>query len=125
LSEALSGESGVTALEVIEHSPEQIEIQVSPTERSLLVLADAWHSGWSAEVDGDQREVLRVGGYFKGVVVEPSESTVMFVFSPSGWRWGKLFGLAGLITLLLLSRLKPREGILSEQSGTGPQINLV
>ena len=115
---ALTGESDITALEVVEHSPEQIEIQISPTERSVLVLADAWHSGWRVEVDGDQRDVLRVGGYFKGVIVEPTDSSVMFVFSPSGWRWGKLFGLVGLIALLLMSRLSPSEGILrSRQVG--------
>jgi hypothetical protein len=50
--------------------------------------------------------------------VEPTDSSVMFVFSPSGWRWGKLFGLVGLIALLLMSRLSPSEGILrSRQVG--------
>jgi hypothetical protein len=124
-SESLTGVGGVTALKVIEHSPEEIEIQISPTERSILVFTDAWHSGWMAEVDGVQREVLRVGGYFKGVIVEPTESRVIFVFSPSGWRWGKRFGWVGLLALsalLLLPRLTPGAGILRSRrvgEGTG------
>jgi len=113
LGQPLDGARGFVSLEVIEHRPEQIELVVSPEGRSIAVLADAWHPGWVAEVDGEPRDILRVGGYFKGVVVEPTDSSVVFVYEPSGWLWGRLLSFVGLISLLLLSRLRFSEAILS------------
>ncbi len=69
-------------------------------EQSLVVLADAWAEGWSVRVDGESAELLRVGGFFRGVVVEPGAGEVVFLYRPAGWVWGLRLGGLGVLLLV-------------------------
>lgn len=78
----------------------------------LAVLSDAWHPGWTVEVDGERATPLRVGGVFRGVAVGPGEHSVRWWFDPWGWRWGRSLSWLGVIALLIpivMSR-RPRQG---------------
>jgi len=79
----------------------EVSVEVSVASKALLVLADAWAPGWHAEVDGEQREVLRVGGLFRGVVLTPGERNVVFRYQPWGWVWGLRLGLLGFLGVIL------------------------
>ncbi|MEC7241324.1 MAG: YfhO family protein [Myxococcota bacterium] len=96
LSRGWSGRS-LRPVEVTEHRPEHLEVSVSAVGQELLVLADSWSPGWRAWVDDQERDVLRVGGYFRGVVLEQGDRRVVFRYQPWSWRvgWGLcLLGLA-------------------------------
>lgn len=74
--------------------------------RSLVVLADAWAEGWTVHVDGQAAELLRVGGFFRGVAVAPGAQEVVFLYRPAGWVWGLRMGLLGLLGLAGLVRFR-------------------
>lgn len=68
--------------------PEHVTVAVSPTQTSLLVLADAWAPGWTAVVDGRPRAVRQTNHFVRGVVVQPGERTVEFRYVAPGFRAG-------------------------------------
>jgi hypothetical protein len=110
LEKSIEG-SGSRPLAITEIGSGRIEMTVEGGASGLLVLADAWAPGWRVEIDGEERRLLRVGGYFRGVEIEPGDGdrTVAFVYRPDGWRWGLWTAgasLAGLLVLVLFGRRK-------------------
>ena len=96
LSESWPG-TKLTPVEVREHRPEHLELTVATEKAAILVLADAWSPGWAVTVNGVQREVLRVGGYFRGVLLQPGDEQVVFRYRPLGWRIGLFLCCFGLM----------------------------
>ena len=88
---------------VDERNPENIWFNIDVDSNKLLVLADAWSPGWSVRVDGATRPLHRVGGYFKGVVVQPGDKSVHFKYHPKGWVYGKWLAVIGLVWLVFWS----------------------
>jgi hypothetical protein len=100
LSEKWPLRGEVVPLSVEDHGDEVLMTLEGVEERSIVVLADAWAEGWSVSVDGSDAELLRVGGFFRGVVVQPGAREVRFLYRPAGWVWGLRLGLLGLLGLL-------------------------
>jgi hypothetical protein len=89
--------------------PSRVVVSAQTPVRALLVLADAWHPGWTAvDASGTAHPILQVGGVIRGVVLEPGSHTIEFKFTPAGWRWGLLLGAAGLGLLCVLIALRRR-----------------
>jgi uncharacterized membrane protein YfhO len=51
-------------------------------------------------VDGVRSESLRVGGYFRGVVVSAGAQRVRWRYSPAGWRLGLVLLCPGALLLV-------------------------
>jgi len=79
---------------------EHVEIAANVTGRSLLVLADTFHPGWRAWVDGKPAPIVRANVAFRGVVIERGEHRIEFRFEPDYHR--ALLGIAGLALALHL-----------------------
>ena len=92
-------------LSIREIGGSRVEIDIEAGSSGLLVLADAWAPGWRVEVNGEERKLLRVGGYFRGVEIEPVKDrrTVAFIYQPAGWTRGLWIGGFSLIITVLLS----------------------
>jgi hypothetical protein len=85
---------------IVEDLPGALRIRVDAPTRQLLVLAESFHPGWRADVDGAQRRVLRVDGDFIGVVVEPGVHVVTLSFAPRSLAVGAATSLAGVAIVL-------------------------
>ena len=79
--------------------PERIELSIEPAAEALLVVSDAFYSGWTVTVDGQPREVLAVNHAARGVAVHPSERAVVFEYRTPG-RFASL--AVSLLSLLLV-----------------------
>ena len=92
-------------LSIREIGGSRVEIDIEAGSSGLLVLADAWAPGWRVEVNGEERKLLRVGGDFRGVEIEPVKDrrTVAFIYQPAGWTRGLWIGGFSLIITVLLS----------------------
>lgn len=76
-------------------------VEVGPLDSDrLLVFLDADYPGWSARMDGEAVEIVRVDNAFKGVVVGPGTHTVEFTFRSARMRWGMV---VSTVALLLVS----------------------
>jgi Bacterial membrane protein YfhO len=67
----------------------------------VLVLLDAWESGWRASVDGAAAPVLRADVAFRAVRLPAGEHRVEFTYVAPGLREGILLGVVGLLGVVL------------------------
>ena len=77
---------------------------VATDRRTLLFRTIPLTPGWRAIVDGADRPVLRTNGVFQGVLVEPGDRIVRFVYRPPGLVAGGLISLASVVLLVALAR---------------------
>jgi hypothetical protein len=90
--------------ELIAQQPGSLSALCDAPSAQLLVVAQSFHSGWHALVDGQPAAVLRVNGDFIGVSSPPGRHEIRLVFQPESLRFGRLatiFGLGLLVAVLL------------------------
>jgi len=81
-----------------------VTVEVGPLEtHRLLVFLDAHYPGWTATVNGEPVEVLRVDDAFKGVIVGPGTHTVEFQVRSSRIRWGMTMSTFALLVVCMSS----------------------
>ena len=90
--------------------PGDLRLRVNCPMRRLLVVAERHHSGWRAEIDGREQDVLRVNGDFMGCLVEAGRHDVRLTFRPDSLRYGRWITALGLALtgVLLVVRLARR-----------------
>ncbi len=94
------GDVGTAVLEA-EH-PGRLEIVTKASAERLLVVAESYHPGWWAALDGQWRHPIRVYGDFLGLVVPEGRHRVEFEFRPWSLWIGSWVSLAALgLTLAL------------------------
>ena len=99
-----------TVVEVIRDDPEHIEVAVSTAADGMLLVADTWHPGWRARLDGEPAEVLRANYLFRAIELPAGDHTVELEFSPASWRVGRAvsMGTVALIFVVFLVDLRRR-----------------
>ena len=104
LEEELQGDQ-MKPLVITELGSNVVEVSLNEGDHGLVVLADAWAPGWHAYIAGEQLPVLRVGGFFRGVVVDRSDASRILVFRyrPTGWIMGLWSALISLLFIVLLT----------------------
>lgn len=98
----LSKLDGSESVAILEHHATELSLAVSSPGEAWLVLADAWHPGWQATVNGAPVPVLRANLVFRALPVPAGDSVVHMVFAPQSWRSALYIGIGlWLITLAL------------------------
>jgi hypothetical protein len=91
--------------------PNGIEVEVRSTGDALLVVADAWHPGWLADLDGAPTPILRTNHAFRGVEVPAGEHVVTMRYRPRSLYLGAAISLVSLLVgLAVLARLRRGDG---------------
>jgi hypothetical protein len=92
--------------------PNGMELAVKSTGNALVVVADAWHPGWRAELDGAPVPILRTNVAFRGVAVGPGDHVLTMRYRPTSLLVGAVISAASLAVaaalLLVLRRLDRR-----------------
>ena len=99
----LEGEGTIEAVVLESPRPESKTLAFESRAPGILVLADAFHAGWRARVNGEEAEVFRVNGLFMGVRVPEGPSQVVFEFSPAAFRWGAAISWLALLAAIALA----------------------
>jgi hypothetical protein len=82
--------------ELVEDQPGRLSIQTKAPSAQMLVVAESYHPGWKATVDGSPSQVYRINGDYLGCVVGPGTQLVKFQFQPASLRTGRLISYLGL-----------------------------
>ena len=91
-----------------EDRAERVAAEMTSDSAGLLVLADLYYPGWSAEVDGRPAPVLRADGLFRAVALTPGSHRVVFRYRPlSVFAGAGLTAAAFIAILVLLSGRSP------------------
>jgi hypothetical protein len=93
-------------LAVRDETPEKVVVELPQRhEKGIVCLADTDYPGWTAEVDGKRTDILSANGVFRGVYVPDVARSVVFRYTPSGYRIGVFLSLisagifAGILTV--------------------------
>ena len=90
-----AGESG--SVNVVSDRPGRLHVATACPAERLLFVAQSYHPGWQARIDGEPASVFRANGDFLGCLVPPGMHDVVLEFRPSSRRWGFVLSCAGLI----------------------------
>ncbi len=77
----------------------RVEVEARLTAPGLLVLADSFYPGWTAEVDGEPAPIFATNHLFRGVPLPAGEHRVVFHYAPSTVLIGGVGSIVGLLTL--------------------------
>jgi hypothetical protein len=80
---------------------DRIIIRTTSQVDGILVLADNWYPDWKGFLDGQEVEVYRANGAFRGVVIPSGEHTVEFKYISESQRTGRWLTMAGLLAVAL------------------------
>jgi hypothetical protein len=94
-----SGEPGQVTF--LRYEPEHVELDVKAPGPEVLVLNDAWYSGWSATLDGEPVPVLPANVAVRGVRVPAGAHRVVFSYRTPGRFAGVAVSLGTLVLLVL------------------------
>jgi hypothetical protein len=76
-----------------------INIRTTSEADGILVLSDNWYPAWKAFLDGQEVEVMRANGAFRGIVLPSGEHTVEFKYISSSQSTGRWLTFAGLLAV--------------------------
>jgi hypothetical protein len=79
--------------------PSRILIEAHMETPGLVVLADNWHPGWRAYVNGERTPILRTNYAVRGIVVPAGSSEVELRYESAAVRLGSALALAALALL--------------------------
>lgn len=99
------------ACEVLRYEPETVGLRCEADGPSVVVLADQFTAGWTVEVDGERRALLRAEYAMRGVVVGAGRHDLVFRYRAPGLSTGlgvSAAGLVGLVALLVAGRGRRR-----------------
>jgi hypothetical protein len=86
---------------ILRYANTEVDIEVEAPNGGFLVLNDAWHPWWRAEVDGRPADILKANVLFRAVPIGPGTHRVHFAFEPLQGAWAELMekvaGAAGAI----------------------------
>jgi hypothetical protein len=101
--EMVTDTAAIASDEVILESYENdyIGIKTRSQADGVLVLADNWYPDWKAFVDGQEVEVMRANGAFRGVVMPSGEHQVEFKYISSTQKTGRWLTIAGLLAVVV------------------------
>jgi hypothetical protein len=77
-----------------------VHLRSQTSADALLVLADAHHRGWTAELDGARTDIFAVNLFSRGVFVPAGAHEVIMRFSAPGLFTGAVISLLALVALI-------------------------
>jgi hypothetical protein len=75
---------------ILHYANTEIDIEADAPDGGFLIVNDAWHPWWRAEVDGRPTDILKANVLFRAVQVGPGVHRVHFAFEPLRGAWDEL-----------------------------------
>jgi Bacterial membrane protein YfhO len=91
--------SAVAATQVEDLGPNAVRVTATADSPSYLVLADFYHRGWTAHVDGQPAKVFIANALFRAVAIGPGSHVVEFRFEPLSHLVGAAISAVSLVVV--------------------------
>ena len=89
-----AGASGTVS--IVSDRPGRLQVTTACPADRLLFVAQSYHPGWQARIDGVPGSVFRANGDFLGCLVPPGDHDVVLEFRPKSRRLGLVLSCIGL-----------------------------
>lgn len=76
----------VGKVEISRYRHTRVELTVSFDRPGIAILADTWHPGWRATVDGEPTHLGRVNEILRGVAVAAGQHQIIMIYQPRSLR---------------------------------------
>ncbi|MEZ6183395.1 MAG: hypothetical protein R3F62_00100 [Planctomycetota bacterium] len=90
------------ALEIVVHDAREVRVR-APGRAGVVVVLDTWFPGWTAEVDGRPRPLLRANVAFRGVEVSAEDRELVLRYRPRALRRGVIAWAVGCLLAIGLA----------------------
>lgn len=108
LSNTATSDPPILPLTLDTYEPNRLRVTFNAPSGGLLVIKDGFFPGWQAKVDGNSKEVLRVNGIVRGVLIEHSgPHTVELFYRPNSFITGCWLAI-GISMLFIIGILYQR-----------------
>ena len=87
----------VGTAEIVEYSPDRIDMNVKADGDALLFLSEIYYPGWKAYVDGLETKIYRADYLFRSIAVKRGEHSISFIYDPLSFRLGRYISLGALV----------------------------
>ena len=77
--------------------PERMVVETESAAPSYLVVSDSFDPGWSAAVDGREAAIYPAYCAFRAVYLPKGKHTVVFEYSPAGFKLGLSISFVGIL----------------------------
>jgi hypothetical protein len=94
--------TAVGSARITEYAINRVALQVQSSAPGLLVLRDAYHSGWRATVNATAAPVLEADCLLRAIEIPSGTSEVVFEFEHPGLAAGLRLTLGALLIILVL-----------------------
>ena len=88
---------------VAEDRPEEVVAEVTANGGGLLVLADLFYPGWTAEENGRPLPIYRANGYFRAVALPAGTHRVVFRYRPASVYAGLGLSVLAIVAFAALA----------------------
>ncbi|MBV9969826.1 MAG: hypothetical protein JO228_07575 [Xanthobacteraceae bacterium] len=85
-----AGPDGEGTARIVDYRNTEVTVEVASGTGGFLLLTDAWHPWWRAEIDGVPAPILKADVLFRAVEVAPGRHRVRFTFHPFIGAWEEL-----------------------------------
>jgi len=107
----LSNNNEINNANIISYETNNVLIETSNFDASILILTDVYYPGWKAFIDGTETKIYRADGLVKAIFVPEGEHTIEFVYLPESYNTGITISLITafiLVAIYFVSRNKYR-----------------
>jgi hypothetical protein len=82
---------------IAQEIPERLVIETEALAPAYLVVSDSFDPGWSATVDGQTATIYPAYCAFRAVYLPQGKHTVVFEYSPAGFKFGLSISVCGIL----------------------------
>ncbi len=100
---------------ILSYEPHKVLIEAKMETDGFLVLTDTYYPGWKAYVDGEEVEIYKGYSFLRAVFLKKGLHEVLFVFSPSLYKIGKIITFISFLLLIPLFFIKSSSMISVEE----------
>ncbi len=79
---------GDGSVKLVRYNPNVVELLVRTQTPAFLFLSDTYDAGWTATINGKSTRIYKTDYAFRGVVVAPGETSVIFSYKPKSFYTG-------------------------------------
>jgi len=92
----------------LRYTSNRLSFEAAVDAPAILVVSDAFNSGWTARVDGLEQRIFRANYLFRGLVLGPGTHRIQFKYWPAVWTVALALGASGWSALALWAVLAAR-----------------